>query len=135
MPGHFLIFQNGNGTLYLFPPQDRLYFQHALWPFINFISPFKQKIIILCIFPTKSSPPSILMHGGPGPYPEVDAGGGGYSRGYTVTACSKLPRPSGGCSIYKLYIFLWHRGGVTDPPPIPLDTALVVPLHPGGPVH
>ena len=35
--------------------------------------------------------------------------GGGVTAG--VTACSKLPRPSGGCSIYKIYIFLWHPGG------------------------
>ena len=42
-----------------------------------------------------------------GPYPEVDAGG--VTAG--VTACSKLPRHSGGCSIYKIYIFLWHPGG------------------------
>ena len=53
--------------------------------------------------------------GSRGPYPEVD---GGVTAG--VIACSKLPCPSRGCSIYKIYIFLWHRGGggggVTDTP-------------------
>ena len=31
----FFLCQKGDGKLY-FPPQDRLYFHHALWPFIYF---------------------------------------------------------------------------------------------------
>ena len=37
-----------------------------------------------------------------------------------VTACSKLPRPSGGGDVHafsKIYIFLWHPGGLHTPPP------------------
>ena len=44
----------------------------------------------------------------------VGGGGGGWGGG---GACSKLPRPSGGCSIYKMYIFLWHPGGGVQTPP------------------
>ena len=56
-----------------------------------------------------------------GPYPEVDAGvGGGVTE--VVTASSKLPRPSGGYSICKIYIYLWHPGELQTPHP--LNTAL-----------
>ena len=55
--------------------------------------------------------------GGAGPYPEVDAGGGGggYSRGYSLFQAA-TPFWGRGCSIYKIYIFLWHPGGGLQAP-------------------
>ena len=34
MPGHFYLFHKGDGKLYFFSLEDRIYFHHALWPFI-----------------------------------------------------------------------------------------------------
>ena len=36
LPGHFFYFTREMESFILFSPQDRLYFHHALWPFIYF---------------------------------------------------------------------------------------------------
>ena len=58
----------------------------------------------------------LFKHDGPGPYPELDAGGWG------VTAAT----PFWGCSIYTKFIFLWGGGGgVTDTPPLTLVKTII----------
>ena len=56
LPGHLFISQ-GRWKALSFSPQDRLYFHHALWPFIYFSHFSPQKYL----FPKNSSPPCILM--------------------------------------------------------------------------
>ena len=58
---------------------------------------------------------------GPGPYPELDAGGGGVQ---LVPSCHTL---LGGVQFTnkKKYIFLWHPGGYRHPNPPPPRYAIV----------
>ena len=61
MPGHFYLFHKGEERL-IFSPQDRLYFHHALCPFIYFTH-FPHKNIY--IRKTPARPPRQYSNGGP----------------------------------------------------------------------